>query len=556
MAYGRNNREKGSQSSRGSGSRYQDRDNRLYEEEQPYSRRRVSSRHQDGYGVGDSYDRQEEFGRPEGSWHSEQAGYRGRDEWDEDFYGQNGQEDEDRPGRRQSSRPHRWENDPYDDRYEGGYENFDETDGRKARYTARRPQRRTAEEESEPGRRSRQDAFEPVQEPVHPRNAYGTAQESSRLRNAYGTAQESSRLRDAYGTAQEPSRLRDAYGTARQPAYPSGSRKSKKRGKSRFIVRLVLLIILSAVLFGVYRFSRLDRVHLGNILKNEGIQTQKGYQNFVIYGVDSREGQLTKDSHSDTIVICSINKSTKDVKMVSVYRDTYLDNTNGEFRKATECYFFGGPERSINMLNKNLDLDISDYVAVNFNAVVKAVDLIGGVEINVTEDELPYINGYQTENAQVTGAQITPVTSAGYQHLNGIQALAYCRIRYTSGDDYKRTERQRNVLTQVFEIAKKEGTTKMLQVADAMLPYISTSFSNTEIMGLVSEMSGLTLGDSTGFPFEQQPADTPAGDCVVPVNLAANVKELHAFLFGQNDYTPTSTVQSISQQIVTNTGIG
>ena len=156
----------------------------------------------------------------------------------------------------------------------------------------------------------------------------------------------------------------------------------------------------------------------------------------------------------------------------------------------------------------------------------------------------------------MTGAQITPVTSAGYQHLNGIQALAYCRIRYTSGDDYKRTERQRDVLTQIFEIAKKEGTTKMLQVADAMLPYISTSFSNTEIMGLVSEMSGLTLGDSTGFPFEQQPADTPAGDCVVPVNLTANVKELHAFLFGQNDYTPTSTVQSISQQIVTNTGIG
>ena len=565
MVYGRKNREKGSQSSRGSASRYQDRDSRLYEEEQPYSRRRVSSRHLDGYGVGDSYDRQEEFGRPEGSWRSEPDGYRRLDKWNEDFYGQNGREDEDRPGRKQSSRTPRWENDPYDDRYEGGYEDFDDEDGRKVRRTARRPQRRTAEEETETRWHSRQDSYEPVrrqdsygleQESSGFRDPYGTEQESTRLRSTYGTEQESSRLRSTYGTDQGPSRLRDPYGTARQSVRPSGRRKPKKGRKSRFIVRLVLLIILSVVLFGVYRFSRLDRVHLGNILKNEGIQSQKGYQNFVIYGVDSREGQLTKDSHSDTIVICSINKSTKDVKMVSVYRDTYLDNTNGEFRKATECYFFGGPERSINMLNKNLDLDISDYVAVNFDAVVRAVDLIGGVEINVTEDELPYINGYQTENAQVTGAQITPVTSAGYQHLNGIQALAYCRIRYTSGDDYKRTERQRDVLTQNFEIAKKEGTTKMLQVADAMLPYISTSFSNTEIMGLVSEMSGLTLGDSTGFPFEQQPADTPAGDCVVPVNLTANVKELHAFLFGQNDYTPTSTVQSISQQIVTNTGIG
>ena len=115
MVYGRKNREKGSQSSSGSASRYQDRDSRLDEEEQPYSRRRVSPRHLDGYGVGDSYDRQEEFGRPEGSWRSEPGGYRRLDKWNEDFYGQNGREDEDRPGRKQSSRTPRWENDPYDD---------------------------------------------------------------------------------------------------------------------------------------------------------------------------------------------------------------------------------------------------------------------------------------------------------------------------------------------------------------------------------------------------------------------------------------------------------
>jgi len=332
--------------------------------------------------------------------------------------------------------------------------------------------------------------------------------------------------------------------------------KQKKRHTGRVIIELVLLLVLAVGLFGFWRLSRMDRVKLTDILKNDGVTTASGYMNFVVYGVDSREGNLTKDAHSDTIIICSLNQSTNEIKMVSVYRDTYLDNTNGEYRKATECYFFGGPERSINMLNKNLDLDIEDYVSVDFNAVIDAVDLIGGVDIEVTEEELPYINGYQEENSAVTGAEITPVESAGYQHLNGIQALAYCRIRYTAGYDYKRTERQRAVLTQIFEKAKAMGVTTLLQLVDQLLPEISTSFSNTELISLASGISNYTLGENTGFPFELQAANISAGDCVIPVNLAQNVSELHAFLFGTENYTPSQTVQEISAQIIADTGIG
>ena len=330
---------------------------------------------------------------------------------------------------------------------------------------------------------------------------------------------------------------------------------SGKKSKAGFIVKLVLLLVAALVLVLVWRFSRMKHISLNDILTNAGVTAPSGYREFVIYGVDSREGNLTKDAHSDTIILCSMNQSTKEIRMVSVYRDTYLDNTNGEYRKATECYYFGGPSRSVNMLNKNLDLDLHDYITVDFNAVVKAVDLIGGVDVDVTEEELPYINGYQTENAEVTGAQITPVESAGYQHLNGIQALAYCRIRYTAGSDYRRTERQRTVLSQIFEQAKRQGPVRMAQIVDAMLPYIATSFSSTDLLSLATTLSGGTLLDSVGFPFELQAANIAAGDCVVPVNLAQNVSELHAYLYQQNGYTPTQTVQDISAEIANTTGI-
>ena len=333
-------------------------------------------------------------------------------------------------------------------------------------------------------------------------------------------------------------------------------KKKRKKKKILFAVELIVLLFLAMGLFAAVKLGKMDRVSLKNILINDGIGVQSDYRNIVIYGVDSREGQLTKDSHSDTIVICSINKSTKEVKMVSVYRDTYLDNTNGEFRKATECYFFGGPERSINMLNKNLDLDITDYVTVNFNAVVEAVDLIGGIDLDVTEEEIQWINGYQEENYAVTGAEPVLVTSAGYQHLNGTQTLAYCRIRYTDGYDFKRTERQRTVLTKIFEKAKSQGLPTLMSLADTMMPSISTSLSNTELIELLTGMGSYTLGENTGFPFDQYPInDSYAGDCVVPVNLANNVTKLHSFLFGEANYVPSQTVQEISNQIIYNTGV-
>ena len=186
---------------------------------------------------------------------------------------------------------------------------------------------------------------------------------------------------------------------------PNAYRNLKKRRRKWPVVLFVILLLLAAAAAAVFFiFGRIDTQTLHSLVINDGASTgQKGTQTIVIYGVDSREGNLTKECHSDTIMICNIDHKSRELKLASVYRDTYLDNTNGEYRKATECYYFGGPERSVNMLNTNLDLNIRDYIAVNFNAMVEVADLLGGIDLEITEEEMGYINGYCVETSQVTG---------------------------------------------------------------------------------------------------------------------------------------------------------
>ena len=307
-------------------------------------------------------------------------------------------------------------------------------------------------------------------------------------------------------------------------------------------------------LFAVAQLSRMDRIKLSDIIVNSGL-VKSGYRNIAIFGVDSREGQLDRGTNSDTIMVASINQKTGDIKLVSVYRDTYLDHTNGSYGKATECYAGGGAERSVNMLNKNLDLDITDFVTVDFSAIIEVVDLLGGIELDLTEEEVYWLNGYLVETSQVTGVDYTTISSAGHHKVTGIQAMAYCRIRYTEGWDFKRTERQRIVLNEIFEAAKSQGVTGLVSIINAMLPNVSTSLTNTELIALAADIAKYEIVGSTGFPYNQQSANISAGDCVVPVNLAANVSQLHEELFGAIGYTPSQTVQEISNKISNDTGL-
>jgi LCP family protein required for cell wall assembly len=348
-----------------------------------------------------------------------------------------------------------------------------------------------------------------------------------------------------------------------------GSSKKKKAAKKRkrmliFAVEIVLLLVLIAGFYVVRHLDMLqkpensdsDQVEKNENLSEETVESLSGYTNVALFGLDTRKaGQLGKGNRSDTMIIASINNDTKQVKLVSVYRDTYLDLTNGSYGKANAAFAGGGAERAISMLNKNLDLDITDFATVDFNGVIEAVDLLGGIEIEITEEERGWLNGYLVETSQVTGVSYEEIPYAGTWNLTGIQAMAYCRIRYTEGWDYKRTERQRIVLEKVFEKAKAQGVTGLASMVNVMMDYISTSLSNTELLSLAAGIAKYNIVSTEGFPFEKQAADISAGDVVVPVNLAANVTTLHSYLFGDENYTPSSSVQEISSQIIAATGI-
>ena len=266
--------------------------------------------------------------------------------------------------------------------------------------------------------------------------------------------------------------------------------RRKKKKHITFAIEILVLVLLAAGLFVAAKVGKIKRtdVSKGDIVINSDVDL-KGYTNIALFGVDSREGSLDKDAHSDAILVASINNKTKDVKLVSVYRDTYLDNTNGEYRKATECYYFGGPSRAISMLNKNLDLDITDFVTVDFTAVADVVDALGGIDIDVQEDEIVHLNNYQVEGSQVTGKEIVPVEYAGLQTLNGLQALSYCRIRYTEGSDFKRTERQRTVLQKILEKAKSADLLTLNSLIDKVADNMMTSLSNTELLSLAKDVA-------------------------------------------------------------------
>ena len=348
-------------------------------------------------------------------------------------------------------------------------------------------------------------------------------------------------------------------------------KKKKKRRKILFAFELLLLLVLAVGLYAAATLSRVQRVKIKDSEIQKKVEEQlpeytakalKGYWNIALYGVDSREGLDV--GQSDTIMVCSINKDTKEVKLASVYRDTYLETGDGSynFRKATDVYGIYGVERSISMLNENLDLDISDFVTVNMNVVAEVVNDIGGVDIEVREDEINFLNGYQNEGSEITGLDIVPVTSAGMQTLNGLQALSYCRIRYTDaidseheGLDYERTYRQRKVLEQILAKVKTMDVLTINNIINDVMSDVSTSLSTTEILGLAKDIASYNLSDTTGFPFDKQTADVDAGDCVIPVNLAQNVKQLHEFLFSNEEYEPSDVVQGISDEIAYRTGI-
>ena len=235
-----------------------------------------------------------------------------------------------------------------------------------------------------------------------------------------------------------------------------------------FFAELVVLCVVVAVWYIVDKFGKLevkeiDREAIDLIIAPEvkANEALKGYTNYLLLGTDARDNSLeamnkTGEGNTDAIIIASLNNDTKEVKLVSVYRDTLLmvpasGGFNDTYRKATEAFFYSGVEATISMINLNLDLNITDYVMVNFEALIRIVDAVGGVDLEITEQELYWLNEYLRDTGLNTGRTYETVPSAGMVHLDGIQATAYCRIRYADGTlDYGRAERQRKIISLIF----------------------------------------------------------------------------------------------------------
>lgn len=281
-------------------------------------------------------------------------------------------------------------------------------------------------------------------------------------------------------------------------------------------------------------------------------EQETGYLNVALFGLDSREGDLGKGDRSDTMMIASLNKATGEVKLVSVYRDTLLKLDDGSYNKANAAYAFGGPEGAISMINRSMDMDISKYVAVNFNALVDVIDALGGLDITLTDAEVVHMNNYCVETSKVTGADYTKIEPevAGTYHLNGVQAVSYSRIRYTGGGDFERTSRQRHVLELIAEKAQSASFSTLNKIIDKVFPQVSTNFTITEMIAYAKDIAKYKLGDSMGFP-DNNSFDMldVVGSVVIPETLTSNVEDVHKFLFGDDGYTISSNITDIEAGI-------
>ncbi|MBD5528377.1 MAG: LytR family transcriptional regulator [Lachnospiraceae bacterium] len=289
----------------------------------------------------------------------------------------------------------------------------------------------------------------------------------------------------------------------------------------------------------------------------------KNYWNIALFGVDAtNSSMLYKSSHSDSMMIASINLETGEIKLVSVYRDTYLNIGNDRYKKANQAYHLGGAEQAIAMLNTNLDLDIKDFVAVNYQAVIDVVDGLGGIWIDIeSEEEITHLNNYQASIIRDTMPNrdmedYKPVTETGYQLLDGLQAAAYCRIRYTRGNDFKRTERQRAVVQAIETQAKKADLNTLANLFTKVMENVYTSIKSDDILTMINSISSYHIVDEGGFPTESMRTTGTigaSGSCVVPVDLESNVVWLHKFLFGDEDYQVTQEVKKYSDTIKSDT---
>ena len=326
-----------------------------------------------------------------------------------------------------------------------------------------------------------------------------------------------------------------------------------KKGQRRAIITLSSIILVLAILISAffivfhYNYNPItddfDELGIDSVIDKDII-------NVALFGIDTREKNSFKGL-SDSIMILSLNTETKKVKVISIMRDTLVpieSNGTTTYNKITTAYQKGGPELAIKTLNKVFGLDISEYATVNFYGMSDIIETVGGIDAELTDREVKArgennhgINDMIQEICQYSGYNPNDyyITTSGKQHLNGVQAVAYARIRYVpniwgTNNDYGRTDRQRYVMEQLFNKATQMGKTQYVKLAKALIPCSETSLSYSQIISLAFNilLKSPTF-EQARIPQNEFLMNSPSGSfgSVVYYDLNYASKVIHAMIY-------------------------
>lgn len=338
--------------------------------------------------------------------------------------------------------------------------------------------------------------------------------------------------------------------------------RRKRRIIAMIVAECFALMFIFAYGFVARKMSQIQRPKFeqsevqNTNLTVDTVEKMKGYWTIAIFGVDARGKEIDKYTNADVNMICNINMDTGEIRLVSVFRDTYLNiDEKSSYNKLNKSYFDGGPQQAVSALNRNLDLDITHFVTFNWKAVADAINILGGIDVELSRAEYSYINSFITETVKVTGIGSKHLTHDGLNHLDGVQAVAYGRLRLMD-TDYARTERQRKIIALAFDKAKEADIGVLNNIAEVVFEQVATNIELKDIIHMALNISKYHLGETTGFPMAR--GDVRMGTkglVVVPQTLESNVVQLHQFLFGDENYTTTATVKKISAKIAEDSGM-
>ena len=303
-------------------------------------------------------------------------------------------------------------------------------------------------------------------------------------------------------------------------------------------VVVAIIVIIAAGMGYVYSTLnktnkvKLDNDSLGLNQNTQSTDKKDDIINIALFGLDAPNGEVGR---SDADLILTIDKKHHKLKLTSIMRDSYVDVKDHGMTKLTHAYAYGGPELALNTINTNFDLAIDKFITVNFTSLPKVIDKLGGVDINLTAGDLKYMNGYIKNLDDINKTDSPDINSTGMHHLDGTQALAYCRIRYDGGDQ-RRTERQRTVLQAVFKKMKDTPVTQYPAILNELLPLVTTNISANEFISLGKDIAdtGATQFEDLKVPCDKhEDGKMINGVYYMTYDLKAETKELHKFIYEQ-----------------------